>query len=316
MPRAKALLVVQFADLLEALAATPIILAHQPAAVEVMDRYILDCTKLNAEALRLRDFLQGDLGAILIIEFYAEQASELPGRLNALEADLRNRQLGYHHHRATDPGEQARIWKLRTLALGLSMAEKGDAKAISFVEDTAVDPQRLRDYIAEFLTMISQHGTTAGVYAHASVGCLHVRPIVNLKTDEGVRRFQAIADAVADLVLKYGGALSGEHGDGLVRSPFQQKMFGPKLYQAFREIKHTFGSAPYLESRQNRRCTSPRHQPALRAGVSHPRCRDDVRFLRRRRFDASRVELCLGRGRGMPKKAQRCHVSLVPGNRR
>ena len=126
------------------------------------------------------------------------------------------------------------------MALGLSMAEKGDAKAISFVEDTAVAPEHLRDYIAEFLEIIARHGTTAGVYAHASVGCLHVRPVINLKTEEGVRQFEAIAEEVADLVLKYGGALSGEHGDGLVRSPFQEKMYGPVLYQAFRELKRTF----------------------------------------------------------------------------
>ncbi len=240
LPRAKALLVVQFADLLDALAAVPAILAHCPAAVEVMDRYILDCTKLNADAARLRDFLRGDPGAILVIEFYADAAAELPGRLAALEADLRGRGCGEHHHPATDAAAQARIWKLRTLALGLSMAEKGDAKAISFVEDTAVAPEHLRDYIAEFLQIIARQGTTAGVYAHASVGCLHVRPIVDLKTAEGLRRFEAIAAEVAELVLKYGGALSGEHGDGLVRSPFQAKMFGPTLYEAFRTLKYTF----------------------------------------------------------------------------
>lgn len=240
MPRAKALLVVQFADLLDALAATPAILKHGPAAVEVMDRYILESTKLNAEAARLRDFLQGDPGAILIIEFYGDTPGELVPRLQTLESDLLERGVGGHMHRAVEPTAQARIWKLRTLALGLSMAEKGDAKAISFVEDTAVDPARLRDYIAEFLAIIARHGTTAGVYAHASVGCLHVRPVINLKTIEGLARFQAIADDVADLVLKYGGALSGEHGDGLVRSPYQEKMYGPALYGAFRELKRAF----------------------------------------------------------------------------
>src|SRR5205823_3929881 len=106
-------------------------------------------------------------------------------------------------------------------------------KAISFVEDTAVSPEHLRDYIGEFLTIISRHGTRAGVYAHASVGCLHVRPIIDLKSEAGVQQFQAVAEEVADLVLRYGGALSGEHGDGLVRSPFQEKMFGPVLYSAF-----------------------------------------------------------------------------------
>src|SRR6185295_12255916 len=104
----------------------------------------------------------------------------------------------------------------------------------------AVDPNKLRDYIAEFLQIIARHGTTAGVYAHASVGCLHVRPVINLKTEEGVRKFAAIAQQVADLVLEFGGALSGEHGDGLVRSPFMAQMFGPVLYEAFREITRTF----------------------------------------------------------------------------
>src|SRR5205823_10748009 len=114
--------------------------------------------------------------------------------------------------RAADGPGQARSWKLRKAALGLSMAEKGDAKAISFVEDTAVAPEHLRDYIAEFLAIVARHGTRAGVYAHASVGCLHVRPVINLKTEEGVRKFESIAEEVSDLVLRYGGALSGAHG--------------------------------------------------------------------------------------------------------
>jgi FAD/FMN-containing dehydrogenase/Fe-S oxidoreductase len=246
LPRAKALLVIQFADLLEALAATPAILGHRPAAVEVMDKYVLDATRLNAEAVRLRDFLAGDPGAILIVEFYADRAEDLPPRLESLETELRGRRCGYHLHRAFEPIAQARIWKLRRLALGLSMAEKGDAKAISFVEDTAVAPENLHDYIAEFLALLQRHGTKAGVYAHASVGCLHVRPVIDMKTASGVRRFETIAGEVADLVLKYGGALSGEHGDGLVRSPFQEKMYGPQLYQAFREVKRTFDPANIL----------------------------------------------------------------------
>src|SRR5262249_43457936 len=236
LPRARSLLVVQFHELLEALAATPTILAHGPAAVEVMDRYILDSTRLNPEAARLRDFLKGEPGAVLLIEFYADSPEQAAAHLRGLEDDLRRRGYGYDYLATGDPAAQQRLWKLRTLALGLSMAEKGDAKAISFVEDTAVHPDCLRDYIAEFLDLIGRHGTTAGVYAHASVGCLHVRPVIDLKTPEGTGRFQAIADEVADLVLKYHGALSGEHGDGLVRTPFQERMFGPVLYQAFRQL--------------------------------------------------------------------------------
>jgi Fe-S oxidoreductase len=117
---------------------------------------------------------------------------------------------------------------------------KTDDKAISFVEDTAVAPEKLRDYIERFVRIVHRHNTIAGVYAHASVGCLHVRPVINLKTADGVAKFEAIANEVADLVLEFGGALSGEHGDGLVRGAFNEKMFGSELYQAFREIKKTF----------------------------------------------------------------------------
>ena len=240
LPRARATLVVEFADLLDALAATPFILRHHPAAVEVVDRYVLDSTKINPEASRLRFFLEGDPAAILMIELYGASADELAPRLAALEDDLRREGFGYHHLAVTIPARQAMVWKLRTMALGLSMAEKGDAKAISFVEDTAVAPEHLRDYIAEFLDIIARHGTKAGVYAHASVGCLHVRPVIDLKTEEGVRKFESIAEEVSELVLKYGGALSGEHGDGLVRSPFQEKMYGSTLYGAFRELKQVF----------------------------------------------------------------------------
>ncbi len=240
LPNAKAVLVVQFASLLESLAATPLILRHSPSAVEVMDAFILDHTRQNPALHALREtFIEGDPGALLCIEFYADAAGELPPRLNALEQDLRAHGFGYRYHHALD-ASQARVWNLREAALGLSMAMKDDAKSLSFVEDAAVRPDQLRDYIERLLTIVRRHEAPAGVYAHASVGCLHVRPVVNLKTEAGVRKFETIASEVADLVLEFGGALSGEHGDGLVRSPFMQRMFGATLYQAFREVKQTF----------------------------------------------------------------------------
>jgi FAD/FMN-containing dehydrogenase/Fe-S oxidoreductase len=241
LPSAKAVMAIEFAELLEALEATPLILRHRPSAVEVMDKFILDHTKQNAELdRRRRTFIDGDPGALLCVECYADDARELPERLQALERDLRAGGYGYRYFHALDPAAQARIWSLREAGLGLSMAMKDDNKSLSFVEDTAVAPERLKEYIARFLDMVRQHGTSAGVYAHASVGCLHVRPVVNLKTEQGVRTFESIANASADLVLEFGGALAGEHGDGLVRSPFMRKMYGPVLYAAFREIKRTF----------------------------------------------------------------------------
>ena len=246
LPNAKAVLAIEFDDLLDALGATPAILEHGPSAIEVMDRFILDHARESPalDALR-RAVLQGGEtpGALLCVELYADDAADLPGRLGAIEQDLAARGVACRTSRAADDAAQARIWRLRQSSLGLSMAMKGDAKSISFVEDTAVAPDRLRGYIERFLDVVKRHGSTTGVYAHASVGCLHVRPVVNLKTEAGVRQFEAIANDIAELVLEYGGALSGEHGDGLVRGPFMRRMFGAELYEAFRTVKRTFDPA-------------------------------------------------------------------------
>ncbi len=235
LPAARVVCSVQFDELLEAMAATPAILEHQPAAVELVDRFILDTTRGKTEFEPLRDFIAGDPGAVLIVEFFGQEV-----QIDSLEADLCARGLGHHIHRAIDPVAQARIWDLRKAALGLSMSQRGDAKSISFVEDTAVAPEHLHDYIARFLEILAKYDTQAGFYAHASVGLLHIRPVVDMKTADGVHKFEAIAGEISDLVLEYGGALSGEHGDGLVRAPFQQKMFGPVLYDAFCRVKETF----------------------------------------------------------------------------
>jgi Fe-S oxidoreductase len=206
-----------------------------------MDSSILDNTKHSPAFRALRDsFIQGDPGALLCVEFYADRAEDLSPRLRRLEEDLRGRGMGTYFHHAYEAAAQQKIWHLREASLGLSMNQRGDAKSISFVEDTAVAPEVLRDYIERFQKILTRHRTTAGVYAHASVGCLHVRPVINMKTADGLLKFDSIANEVADLVLEFGGALSGEHGDGLLRSPFIEKMFGSRLYGAFREIKQAF----------------------------------------------------------------------------
>jgi FAD/FMN-containing dehydrogenase/Fe-S oxidoreductase len=240
LPKARAVCTVQFDDLLEAMAATPVILEHDPSAVELIDRFILHTTRGRTAFEPLRDFIEGDPGAVLIVEFFGERETELPARIDALVACLQTKGLGHHVYRAVDEPSQERIWSLRRAALGLSMSQRGDAKSISFVEDAAVAPEHLHDYIARFQEILRKYDTEAGFYAHASVGLLHIRPVVNMKTAEGVARFEGIANEVADLVLEFGGALSGEHGDGLVRAPFQEKMFGEVLYGAFCQLKATF----------------------------------------------------------------------------
>ncbi len=239
-PTERILLSVQFDDLLEALAAVPAILDHNPSAIELVDRMILSHTIGKPEFEPLRWFIDGDPAGVLLVEVQGEDRGELLKRIETIEGELKKVGSATSFYRAVSAAEQGRIWKLRKASLGLSMAVAGDDKAIAFVEDTAVAPDRLKDYIQRFQEILDRHHTPAGFYAHASVGLLHIRPVIDLKTNTGVQRFSAIADDVANLVLEFGGALSGEHGDGLVRAPFQERMFGPTLYQAFREIKRTF----------------------------------------------------------------------------
>ncbi|MBY0496893.1 MAG: FAD-binding protein [Cyanobacteria bacterium] len=240
LPKQKSVLTIEFDQLLDALGATPLILKHGPSAVEVMDDFILSHAKSHpALDAQRRAMISADGSSLLCVEFYADHVDELKARMDAVERDLasaRPRAM----QQVLNPQLQQAIWSFREAALGLSTATKSDGKAISFVEDTAVAPEKLRDYIERFIRIVQRHHTTAGVYAHASVGCLHVRPVVNMKTAEGVAKFEAIANEVADLVLEFGGALSGEHGDGLVRGAFNEKMFGSELYQAFRQVKQTF----------------------------------------------------------------------------
>jgi FAD/FMN-containing dehydrogenase/Fe-S oxidoreductase len=295
LPKEKAVLAIEFDELLDALAATPVILRHKPSAIEVMDAFILNHARENPSMDRMRRaILQTDNpGALLCVELYADRADDLPPRLEAIERDLAQFRCVYR--RAVNVPDQARIWGFREASLGLSMAMKGDDKSLSFVEDTAVRPEVLRDYINDFLEMIRRNGSSSGVYAHASVGCLHVRPVVNMKTADGVARFEAIATQSADLVLKYGGALAGEHGDGLVRGPFIEKMFGSALYQAFRTVKHTFD--PHGVFNPGKIVDTPPLTANLRYGTSY-RTSDPPTY-----FDYSEyggfgraVEMCSGVG--------------------
>jgi FAD/FMN-containing dehydrogenase len=241
LPLQKVVLTIEFDHVLDALGATPAVLKHQPSAVEVMDDFILSHARENAalDAQR-RSMIQTDGSSLLCVEFYGDHRDELIARMEATARDVAAAGFTCRFRHVIDPAKQARIWSFREAALGLSTAMRSDAKAISFVEDTAVAPEKLRAYIERFIKIVQRHRTTAGIYAHASVGCLHVRPVVNMKTASGVAKFESIANDVADLVLEFGGALSGEHGDGLVRGAFNEKMFGSELYEAFRTVKRTF----------------------------------------------------------------------------
>ena len=240
LPKAKVVGVAQFHDLREAMKAVVPILETGPAALELMDKMIMDQTKGSLSLARQRGWIEGDPGAALAVEYFGETQDELVPKLAELEESLKRKGLGYTFTRAVAQEDQDNVWNVRKAGLGLLMGVKGDKKPIAFIEDAAVPTEALHDYIAELHEVITSIGTTAGYYAHASVGLLHVRPMINLKREQDIRRMRTIAERTMELALKYGGAMSGEHGDGLVRSCWNEQIFGSKLYEAFREVKRAF----------------------------------------------------------------------------
>ena len=239
-PKTTAVMVAHFRELSEALEATQVVLETGPSAVELIDKIVIDLTRATQEYSRRMTFVEGDPSALLLIEYSGETTAELASKLDAAESKLRAKGMGFAFIRALDAAAQANIWKVRNAGQGLLLGMVGDRKPATFVEDTAVSPEKLPEYIRRFQQIVRDHGTEACFYAHASVGCLHIRPLIDLKQAPEREKLRSIAEAVSDLVLEFGGALSGEHGDGLVRSPFNEKMFGSKLYGAFRELKRVF----------------------------------------------------------------------------
>lgn len=239
-PRHTVLGVVAFADLLQALEATVALLETGPTAIELVDRLILDLAKSSREYSRERFPVSGDPDALLLVEYQGATEAEAMAGLDRLEAAVRRGFPGCECVRAADASQQAEIWKVRKAGVGLLLGMKGNRKPIAFVEDTAVPPEHLPEYVRRFREIVHRHGTTAGYYGHASVGCLHLRPLIDIESREDVARMQAIAMEVADLVREFGGSMTGEHGDGLVRSLWLERMYGPNLVQAFRDVKRLF----------------------------------------------------------------------------
>ena len=236
-PKETGLLCVHFNTIDEALRANLIGLNHRPSASELIDHYILECTKENIEQSKNRFFVQGDPGAILVIEFCRNSREEILAITNQVESEMKAAGLGYHFP-VLFGADTKKIWALRKAGLGLLSNLPGDEKAVPVIEDTAVDVADLPAYIAEFNQILKKHGLYSVHYAHAGSGELHLRPIINLKTEEGNALFRIIAEEVATLVKRYKGSLSGEHGDGRLRGEFIRQMVGEKNYQLLKEIKN------------------------------------------------------------------------------
>jgi FAD/FMN-containing dehydrogenase/Fe-S oxidoreductase len=224
-----------------AIAATEDALACDPAAVELIDRTILDLSRSKLEYATLGEILRDDPDALLFVSFASDDPAELAGQLDRLTARWERHGHGYHTLRAETPAQQGALLKVRKAGLGLLMAASvGTNRPLAFVEDTAVPPERLADYTARFARVLDRHGMRAGFYGHCSVGCLHIRPFVDLSRSGEVARMRAVAEEIRDLVTEFGGVNSSEHGDGLARSEFNRQLFGEQLYQAMRQVKRIF----------------------------------------------------------------------------
>jgi FAD/FMN-containing dehydrogenase/Fe-S oxidoreductase len=238
-PKEKALLCVHFHSLEESFQANLLALNYAPSAIELMDKNIIDLAKTNIGASRNRFFIEGDPGAILIIELWSDLREQLVQKASDIESDLRKNGLGYAFPLIWD-NDIPKVWALRTAGLGVLSNMPGDAKPVSVVEDTAIPVSSLRNYLSDFQLMLDKVGLKAVYHAHIATGELHLRPMLNLKDRDGLRLFRHVAYNTALLVKKYRGSLSGEHGDGRLRGEFIPIMMGDKVFGMLKELKNTF----------------------------------------------------------------------------
>ncbi|HEY9183369.1 MAG TPA: FAD-linked oxidase C-terminal domain-containing protein, partial [Gammaproteobacteria bacterium] len=241
LPRHKALGVVHFPTFYRAMELTQHIVELEPAAVELVDRTMIELSREIASFRATMDkTIRGEPDAILLVEFAGDEQAPQLVKLRALSELMGDLGLPGSVVEIADPAWQRDVWEVRKAGLNIMMSMKGDGKPVSFIEDCAVPLEHLADYTARLTEVFAKHGTRGTFYAHASVGCLHVRPVLNLRTEHGAKQMRAIAEEACALVKQYKGSYSGEHGDGLVRSEWIEPFLGPRLTQAFAELKRTF----------------------------------------------------------------------------
>ncbi len=239
-PKFQGLVCAHFNSLEDALYGNIVALRHSPNAIELTDEIILNCTLENIEQRKNRFFIEGNPKAILTIEFSSDSLEEIQEKAGNLEADLRKEGYGYHFPFFTDKESFKKIWELRRAGLGLLSNIPGEKRSVTVVEDTAVVPALLPEYIREFKQILAKYGLSCVYYGHIATGELHLRPLLNLRDPEDVKIFRSLAGEVAVLVKKFRGSLSGEHGDGRLRGEFIPLMLGQHNYELIRKLKYTW----------------------------------------------------------------------------
>ena len=307
--RNKVLGVCHFGSFYEAMDAAQHLVKLRPIAVELVDRTMI---ALGRDIAMFQPIIgtavRGDPDAVLIVEFAEEDQAENLQRLKQLGELMADLGFGWDQPQRkwggvveiTEPALQTGIADFRAAGLNVMMSMKQEGKPVSFVEDCAVPLPHLADYTERLNAIFAKHGTRGTMYAHASEGCLHVRPVLNLKLEKDVKAMRAIAEETFEMVREYKGSHSGEHGDGLVRSEFHEAMFGSRIVADFREVKQRFDPDNRAQSRQDRRSAENGRPLAvsLSAGLSRRRVEDRARLVglsrRRRRLP--------GRGRDVQQQ--------------
>jgi FAD/FMN-containing dehydrogenase len=302
LPKHKVLCVAHFTETIEAVRAVAPILKFAPSAVEILDSQVIEGARKNLNVAPLCSFLQGDPKAILIIEFSGNTLDEITRKVKDLASELEQKRLGYAWKAIVEPSEQAKVWAVRKNGLGLMLAMKGNRKPIAFIEDSCVPIEVLPEYIDQVMSFCESRDVPVAMYAHASVGTIHVRPVLNLKQQQDIDNMKAIADYAFDLVMKYGGSWSGEHGDGRIRSPYLERYFGSQIYSALKDVKRLLDPAGLMNPGSI--IDTPPVDQNLRYGTKYdtPELSTEYHYREFGSFAAA-VEMCTGVGA--------CHQDLT-----
>ncbi|MFP3854245.1 MAG: FAD-linked oxidase C-terminal domain-containing protein, partial [Anaerolineales bacterium] len=290
-PNAKVLVLISTDSIMEAVKRVPALLESRPAAVELIPRTLLARAATIPAYSRKLTFLERIPDALLAVEYAGESIQDARDRASAVSGE---------GILLDDTESQNNLWDVRKAGLGLLMSVPGGEKPITFIEDVAVPIDRLAEYVERVEHILGEHNTQAAWYAHASAGCLHLRPMINLRTQRGVDRMRSIAEQVAAVVLDLGGAMSGEHGDGLSHTEFNQLLFGPTAMQAFHEVKRAFDPQEILNPGKivpSSRAVEPSLDKHLRFGGDYSTRDINTHFSHIREGGlAGEVEACVGLG--------------------
>ncbi len=295
VPAAKSLVIAHFDSRGDAIGAVPEFLTHGPSAVEILDSHFVGLALSHPTIAPRCAFLEGSPDAVLIVEFYADSTAEAEARAHDFASAIGERMHCRRLIPITDAAGQAEVWSVRKDGLGIMLTYEGERKPIAFIEDSAVPVDHLAAYVDEVVALCRRLGVDVAMYAHASVGVIHVRPILDLKEPADIQRMVTISEETLALVMKYGGAWSGEHGDGLVRSPRLEAFFGPRVYGLLRDVKRLFD--PDGKMNPGKIVDAEPMDRHLRYGADYPRGEIATHFRFRDGGGVrAAVELCTGVG--------------------